>query len=205
MKTILISFFIIIFGAHEFCNSQNSVTIGSQEWSMNLNIKQFRNGDPIPRAKTAAEWKKAAENKEPAWCYYNNDPSTSDKHGLLYNWFAVNDDRGLAPEGWKVASKQDWETLLGNYPKHNHAYPLKTKEGWKGGFYGSNSSNFSAYPVGIRGVPNFFHQGKMVIYWTSTELTDEDAFGVTFDASQKNTTRSPQYKTMGLSVRCVKN
>jgi len=204
MKTFFISLFIIAFGSYELCFCQNSVTIGSQEWSMNLNVKQFRNGDAIPRAKTSAEWEKAAENKEPAWCYYNNDPSDSEKYGILYNWFAVNDSRGLAPEGWRVASKQDWETLLSNYPKNNDAYPLKTKEGWQRGFFGSNSSGFSGYPVGIRGVPKFFHRGKMVIYWTSTEIDEENAFGITFDYNYRNATRSPQYKVMGLSVRCVK-
>ena len=90
-----------------------TVTIGTQVWmTKNLDASTFRNGDSILQAKSEEEWKKAGENKQPAWCYHNNDPSSSAIYGKLYNWYAVNDPRGLAPAGWHVPSSEEWETLI---------------------------------------------------------------------------------------------
>ena len=92
-----------------------SVTIGTQVWMKeNLNVSTFRNGDPIPEAKTAEEWKAAGAAKQPAWCYYDNDPKNGAKYGKLYNWYAVNDPRGLAPVGWHVPTKEELSDLI-NY------------------------------------------------------------------------------------------
>jgi uncharacterized protein (TIGR02145 family) len=89
-----------------------NVKIGNQTWmSENLTVTTFRNGDPIPEAKTIKEWIEASQNGNPAFCYYNNDPSTAKTQGVLYNWYAVNDPRGLAPEGWKVPSHTDVKEL----------------------------------------------------------------------------------------------
>ena len=91
------------------------VKIGTQTWmGQNLNVDRFRNGDPIPEAKTNEEWQKAIENKQPAWCYYGNSVANGVKYGKLYNWFAVNDPRGLAPAGWHVPTKDEWFILI-NY------------------------------------------------------------------------------------------
>lgn len=92
--------------------SPPSVKIGNQTWmSQNLTVTTFRNGDPLPEVKTKAEWEKAGRNGQPAFCYYNNDPSTAKTHGVLYNYYAVNDSRGLAPEGWRVPSHNDVDIL----------------------------------------------------------------------------------------------
>jgi uncharacterized protein (TIGR02145 family) len=90
----------------------NSVVIGTQTWmAENLNVSTFRNGDPIPEAKTNEEWVKAGEEGKPAWCYYNNDPINGIKYGKLYNWYAVSDSRGLSPDGWHVSNLDDWNAL----------------------------------------------------------------------------------------------
>ena len=89
-----------------------TVTIGTQTWAIaNLNVNNFRNGDSIPEAKTNKEWVTAGESGKPAWCYYNNDPANGKKYGKLYNWYAVNDPRGLAPAGWTLPSDADWVKL----------------------------------------------------------------------------------------------
>ena len=89
------------------------VKIGDQIWMVeNLNVDKFRNGDIIPEAKTNEEWKKANENKQPAWCYYGNDLTYGEKYGKLYNWYAVTDQRGLAPEGYLDEKKIDLRNLL---------------------------------------------------------------------------------------------
>lgn len=80
----------------------------------NLNVSSFRNGDIIPEAKTDEEWKIAWKNNQPAWCYYENDPTNGKKYGKLYNWIAVNDPRGLAPVGWHIPSNEEWTLLIEN-------------------------------------------------------------------------------------------
>lgn len=97
MKKVSLIFILLIgFGCISYAQT---VTIGTQVWrTKNLDVATFRNGDSIPQAKTNEEWEKAAENQQPAWCYYNNDPANGAKYGKLYNWYAVNDSRGLAPD-----------------------------------------------------------------------------------------------------------
>lgn len=110
IKHVLAFFFTVLF--IQMTNAQ-TVTIGTQVWATkNLNVTTFRNGDPIPQAKTDAEWKAAGENKQPAWCYYDNNAANGAKYGILYNWYAVNDPRGLAPEGFHIPTDSEWDTLV---------------------------------------------------------------------------------------------
>jgi uncharacterized protein (TIGR02145 family) len=87
-----------------------SVIIGEQTWMVkNLDVATYRNGDPIPNITNEAEWKKLTSG---AYCYYKNDSATyAAIYGKLYNWFAVNDPRGLAPKGWHVPSDAEWTTI----------------------------------------------------------------------------------------------
>jgi len=90
------------------------VTIGTQTWmKKNLDVAYYRDGTPIPQITDPTEWTNATDG---AWCYYNNDPANGAIYGKLYNWYAVNSPHGLAPEGWHVASENEWrnlETILG--------------------------------------------------------------------------------------------
>ena len=119
-----------------------TVKIGSQVWmAENLNASIFRNGDPIPQAKTDEEWNRAGKNKQPAWCYYNNDPANGAKYGKLYNWYAVNDLRGLAPVGYHIPSDAEWTRLTDYLGGAEKAGPkMKSKQGWPEHGYGTNSS-----------------------------------------------------------------
>lgn len=128
-----------------------SVTIGNQVWmSKNLDVSTFSNGDPIPQAQSIAEWKKASNQKRPAWCYYQvekysetkyfGEPDKTKKYGKLYNWYAVSDTRGLAPKGWHIPTLSEWRELLQfvedniNHVEYNveHyvANALNSKSGW---------------------------------------------------------------------------
>jgi uncharacterized protein (TIGR02145 family) len=124
------------------CNSKNEkeavintynggeIKIDSQIWmNQNLNVNTFRNGEPIPHAKSKDEWIKAVEKKQPAWCYYENDPKNGAKYGKLYNWYAVNDPRGLAPAGWHVPSDAEW-TKLENFLGTDAGKKMKITSGW---------------------------------------------------------------------------
>ncbi len=71
----------------------------------------FTKCDPIPEAKSNDEWKQADKSKKPVWCYYENISTNGKKFGKLYNWYAVNDSRGLAPDEWHIPSRSEWEEL----------------------------------------------------------------------------------------------
>ncbi len=90
-------------------NIYKTVKIGDQVWmAENLGVSRYRNGDPIPEVQDPEKWKSL---KTGAWCYYKNDEEYGEIYGKLYNWHAVNDPRGLAPEGWHVPSDKEWMKL----------------------------------------------------------------------------------------------
>ena len=92
-----------------------SIRIGTQKWmTKNLDETNYRNGDKIPQVKDLTKW---AFLTTGAWCWYENDSAHYAIYGRLYNWYAVNDPRGLAPQGWHVPTDAEWDTLtvrLGN-------------------------------------------------------------------------------------------
>ncbi len=105
----------------------STVLIGSNTWiAENLNADRFSNGDPIFEAKSVLEWHQAYQTGTPAWCYFNNDPKNGNKFGKLYNIHAVLDSRGIAPKGWHVATKDEWDSLA-LLPKIEG---LKSSTGW---------------------------------------------------------------------------
>jgi uncharacterized protein (TIGR02145 family) len=108
------------------------VAIGTQVWTTkNLDVATFRNGDAIPQAKTDEEWEAAGDNKQPAWCYHENNTANGTKHGKLYNWYAVNDVRGLAPTGYHIPTDEEWtvlSTFLGG--EDVAGKKMKSTSGW---------------------------------------------------------------------------
>jgi uncharacterized protein (TIGR02145 family) len=91
-------------------NFYRTVRIGDQCWMMdNLKVTHYRNGDPIPNVTDAGEWNNLSTG---AYCDYNNDPANADAYGRLYNFCAVYDSRNIAPEGWHVATDEEWQTLV---------------------------------------------------------------------------------------------
>ncbi len=83
------------------------------EWTAeNLSTDHFLNGDIIQYAGTAEEWKKAAKEKKPAWCYIDGNSSTNN-YGKLYNWYAVNDSRGLSiSKDFIIPTTLEWQFLI---------------------------------------------------------------------------------------------
>jgi uncharacterized protein (TIGR02145 family) len=126
-KVNLILTLLIGFGCISYAQT---VTIGTQVWmTKNLDVSTFRNGEPIIQAKTWGEWKVASENKQPAWCYYENDAANGTKYGKLFNWYAVNDSRGLAPVGYHIPSHDEW-TEMTNYLGSENGNKMKNSSGW---------------------------------------------------------------------------
>jgi uncharacterized protein (TIGR02145 family) len=183
------------------------VTIGKQVWmEENLNVDKFRNGDLIPEAKTGGEWEKAGENKQPAWCYYNDNPDNGDRYGKLYNWFAVNDPRGLAPEGWKIPSDEDWSRLT-DFLGGDAGTKMKSTSGWEDAGNGNNESGFSGLPGGSRLYNGSFgyNQGSLGYGWSSTENDGVGAWMRYLDYESGDVIRGDTYKKNGFSVRCLRD
>lgn len=185
----------------------NEVKIGDQIWmTKNLNVDKFQNGDPIPQVETVEAWKQAGKNGQPAWCYYDNDPANDKKYGKLYNWHAVNDPRGLSPEGWRVPNDEDWTKLadfLGGLEVAGKK--LKSSKGWDDSGNGTNSSGFYALPGGGRSFNSSFnHTGKRAIWWSTTENNSSTAWGRGMDYLDDGILRLYFNKTGGYSVRCIK-
>ncbi len=184
-----------------------TTTIGTQTWmAENLNVSNFRNGDPIPEVTSTEEWVTAGKARKPAWCYYNNDPANEKKYGKLYNWYALIDQRGLAPDGWHVPSEAEWNLLL-SYLGKDAGRKLRTVSDWKSGNdNGTNESGFAALPGSCRyGDGDFFENNSSNGYWwSSTEfLSTNTGFG--FNIEYYGAVSKHLYNGDGLSVRCVKD
>lgn len=86
-------------------------------WTMDhLETRTFNNGDEIPMANSIEEIVEYHDNGDPCCCYYDFDESNAHL-GLLYNWFAAIDERGIAPEDFRIPLFEDVENTL-NYLKN---------------------------------------------------------------------------------------
>ena len=182
-------------------SESNEIEIGSQIWmNTNLNVNQFNNGDIILEAKTKEEWDNAGINGIPAWCYYENDENNGKIHGKLYNWFAFIDTRGVAPNGFKIPSREDFQNLINDLNGSGYsAQKLKSKKYWIS-FKGTNSSGFNSIPSGRRGL-SFTDLNKNVFYWSSSEEEIKYAFAFWFATGSSF---SGFKKSCGFSIRCIK-
>ena len=202
------------------------ISIGQQIWATkNLNVSHFKNGDTIFHAITIDDWHQASEKEIPAWCYYNNNSTNGKIYGKLYNWYAVNDTRGLAPDGWQIPANYDFDFLK----EYIHAvtnewsagYHLRSKTGWEENSGGSDKYGFNALPGGRRNIDNddnkdFSLMGDQAIFWTTTEFHNPsvvvnvkddglEAYSIVFDLfSNFGTYYGDLNKGFGFSVRCFK-
>ena len=182
-----------------------TVKIGNQIWMVeNLNVSTYRNGDTIPQVQDPKIW---SNLKTGAWCYYENKTETGASYGKLYNWYAINDPRGLAPEGWHIPSDEEWTKLaeaLGG--KIGLSLKIKSSKGWTSGGNGTNETGFSALPGGARSInESFSFAGNYGYWWTSTEYNSYSAWNRFLGSNYDNIGRSTGWKEFGNSVRCVKD
>lgn len=153
-----------------------------------------------------------------AWCYYDDDPANGERYGRLYNWYAVNDPRGLAPEGWHVPSEEEWQELenaigmsaavadtQGWFGKTQGAQ-LKSSSNWDEDGNGTDSVGFSALPAGFRGLGgNFYKIGRMASFWCSSDDSWDYVWYRALAADRSGIRRKLGTKMRGFSVRLVKN
>lgn len=185
-----------------------SVTICSQKWmDKNLDVTTYRNGDTIAYVTNSTAW---AALTTGAWCYYNNDPSTNATYGKLYNWYAVNDSRGLTPAGWHVPSDAEWtilETCLGGSSVAGGAIKVTGTTTWTSPNTGAtNSSGFAGLPGGLRNnVGQFLSVGGNSYWWSSTENFTSFAWFRSLVYSNGSIGSSYTTKQYGFSVRCIRD
>jgi uncharacterized protein (TIGR02145 family) len=185
-----------------------TIKIGNQGWMLeNLNLSNFRNGDPITLAKSAKEWEHLTKKGKPACCYYFYNPSYGIKFGKLYNWYAVKDPRGLAPEGWHIPSVSEWKVLKSVLnDKNNDGTKLKSNIDWADNGNGTNESGFSGLPGGVVYRDGSFDSiGYHASWWSSTKDDKDSAFYYTLAWKEGYLREFSSLIQEGKSVRCLKD
>ena len=185
------------------------VTICYQDWmTKNLDVDHYRNGDPIPQVTDPATW---ASLTSGAWTYYENDPSQGAVYGKLYNWYAVNDPRGLAPLGWHIPSDTEWTQLtdicLRDLSLAGGAMKETGTLHWISNTGATNSSGFTGLPGGyLYSFGNSFNfKGFDGYWWSSTQMDNSNSFIRQLDYGDEAAYKSASPKVFGFSVRCVKD
>jgi uncharacterized protein (TIGR02145 family) len=188
-----------------------TVKIGNQWWmAENLKVIHYRNGDPVTNLTDSTEWSNLLHIYTEAYCDYNNIPSNSIIYGKLYDWYAVNDSRNLAPTGWHISTDAEWTTLTDYLGGASNADEKLKEIGtihWQGTNIGAtNETGFTALPGGGRDANGSFSSLRDGgFWWTSTEADLYSAWcrGMTYDNNEVG--RGYMYKSYGFSVRCVKD
>ncbi len=213
----------------------NTVSIGTQVWMQeNLDVSRYRNGEPIRYAATSQDWLDAAAKGEGAWSYYKNDVASNGKYGRLYNWYAVQDPRGLAPSGWHVPTTQEFKklsTALGGvyvaggkmksttlwlspiFAADNSGQPTVCVPNGnvlasvcRPNFTADNSSRFTGMPGGMRGTDGgFFFMGENAFFWSSTESTRTISSYGALSYHLPTFVQGTEQNADGMSVRCIRN
>jgi uncharacterized protein (TIGR02145 family) len=174
------------------------VKIGSQVWAKeDLKVMRFRNGDEIPVVQDQDSW---ASMTRAAMCI---NPDTG---VYLYNWYAVNDKRGLAPEGWHIPSDEEWKKLTTYLGGENLAgKAMKSSPSDTPSWNGTNSSGFSALPGGTRGYNGYFGSvGNFGVWWSSSPSWD-NAWYRNLGSGNDAVGRGSSPQEDGISVRCIKD
>jgi uncharacterized protein (TIGR02145 family) len=186
-----------------------SVTICSQIWMLNnLEVTTYRNGDPIPQVTDSIQWVNLTTG---AWCWMDNDSANyASNYGKLYNWYAVNDPRGLAPMGWHVPSDAEWTTLstcLGGDAVAGGAMKETGTTHWASpNTLATNSSGFTGLPGGLRDDGGAFSVvGGLGAWWSSTEGGTRGAWDRNLIYSLGSIGRGNDHKQDGFSVRCLRD
>ena len=197
------------------------VTICDQIWtSKNLDVTTYRDGTTlIPQATTAVEWENYNASETGAWCYYNFNAANGPIYGKLYNWFAVDDSRGLAPTGYHIPADIEWLVLTncllgasvaGGKLKSTGTIQLGTGLWNTPNTNATNITGWTGLPGGsvnlYGGVDNTM--GNYGTWWSSTENITPgipNAWCFSLDYNVGNADRFAQNKKYGSSVRLLKD
>lgn len=187
-------------------NVYNIIQIGDQFWlKENLKVTKYRNGESIPAVEDSTAW---AELSSGGRCIYDNSNENNNVYGTLYNWYAVNDARGLCPTGWHVPSDDEWSDLVeGLGGEFVAGGKMKTTTLWEAPNVGAtNESGFSALPAGTRSSNSLYvEKGYTGTWWSSTSDSENVGISYHIDRSFPNIGRNFNNKKAGYSIRCTKD
>ena len=181
-------------------NEERTIKIAPQNWCRkNLDVSTYRNGDAIPEVQDASTWSNLTTG---AWCYYENESANGTTYGKLYNWYAVNDPRGLAPKGYYIPSGDDSALTNSIMGRANFkGEQMKSTSGWENNGNGNNSSGFAGLPGGFRDGTGVFKGIGTVGYWWSSGAS----MSYSLFANNGNVHLGFDKMTIGFSVRCLKD
>lgn len=186
--------------------SFSELYIGNQVWmSENSEIITFRNGDIIPFIDSPADWLEASNNKLPAYCDYPVIEGLKVNCGKLYNWYAINDLRGLVPEGWRIPTFKDFKDLKNNIHGNSENF-IKNIDNCRK--ISSNEPNIFSLLGGTRDFKgDFLNFGEFGFWWTSDEYKINSLYAYGFDINLENNSFFSFFtdKGDGLSVRLMRN
>ena len=190
-------------------NEYATVIIGNQVWmSENLKVTKYRDGTAIPTGLSNSEWENTTSG---AYAVYDNNETHADTYGYLYNWYAVDDSRNIAPDGWHVPTDDEWTTLT-DYLGGTSVAGGKMKETgtshWNSPNTGAtNESGFTAFPGGYRSSSsgNYNSIGSYGFFWSSSEGNSSNAWRRILYYNNSGVYRHNYNKNYGFSVRCVRD
>ncbi|MCF8317968.1 MAG: fibrobacter succinogenes major paralogous domain-containing protein, partial [Haliscomenobacter sp.] len=179
-------------------------TIGTQEWM----TENLRAGGGFPQVSSSSDW---SNLQQPAWSYYDNNPTNNNSFGKLYNGYAVNQYKNLCPTGWHIPNDFEWSILsktLGGDNVSGGALKSINSTFWVNPNVGAtNASCFSSIPNGYREADGIFkNKGSSAVYFQSDfsglplfrNLTTEETINFRFSPTFSNISK------VGAAVRCLK-
>lgn len=195
--------------------------IDGQCWfAENLRCENYLNGDAIPGGLADGDWQytfsgATAVYGENVDCnHYAPDLNACDPmasleaYGRLYNWYAVDDSRGICPTGWHVPTASEWVVLSDELGGDALAgVEMKAESGWSGGGVGTNSSGFFGLPGGYRSnvSGSFDYAGRNGSWWSSTSNSMLLAGDRTLYYANDDFFVNSFNKNVGFSVRCLRD
>ncbi len=189
-------------------NNYSVVKIGTQTWmAENLKTTAYRNGVTIDNVTDSNLWTVLLTG---AWCDYSNTTANGNKYGHLYNWYAVDDIRKIAPTGWHVPTDAEW-TILPDYLGGESLAGAKLKEsGLSHWLYpnngATNETGFFGLPGALRYPNGLFNSlGYEGNWWSSNQGNTTSTVGRTLTSLDSYLFRASGLKQYGFSVRCVKD
>ena len=180
------------------------VAIGDQCWfAENLRTEHYVNGDAIPGELSDGEWSSTTNG---AQAIFANDASNLTDYGRLYNWFAVDDARGLCPSGWHVPTDVEYTTLTDGLGGTSVAGgKMKSSPEDSPAWNGTNTSGFSGLAGGARSYGgDFYYGGSSGCFW-SASADGTNAWLRVLDGGNAEVLRLNSDQRVGFSVRCVRD
>jgi uncharacterized protein (TIGR02145 family) len=185
-----------------------TVVIGTQQWMReNLDVMTYRNGDVIPQVTDNTAW---AGLTTGAWCWYSNSADNGTIYGKLYNWYAVNDSRGLAPQGWHIPTDAEWTTLgnlLGGDAVAGGKMKTTGTTRWNTpNTSATNESGFAGLPGGNRNSDGtFVNISGDGSWWSATPSSSTVARFRQANYNSVLLNSGNAIKVQGYSVRCLRD